>query len=38
VRATIGDGSALVIVKTFSGDLLVTGAGGKEKAKQKEKE
>jgi hypothetical protein len=37
VRATIGDGSALVIVKTFSGDLLVTGAaGGKEKVKQKQ--
>jgi DUF4097 and DUF4098 domain-containing protein YvlB len=25
VRATIGDGSALVVVKTFSGDLVVTG-------------
>jgi DUF4097 and DUF4098 domain-containing protein YvlB len=25
VRATIGDGSALIVVKTFSGDLLVTG-------------
>ena len=37
VRATIGDGSALVVVKTFSGDLLVTGPRAKGKGK-KEKE
>jgi DUF4097 and DUF4098 domain-containing protein YvlB len=36
VRATIGDGSALVIVKTFSGDLLVTGAAGKGKVKDRQ--
>jgi hypothetical protein len=36
VRATIGDGSALVIVKTFSGDLLVTGAKNKATDKGKQ--
>jgi DUF4097 and DUF4098 domain-containing protein YvlB len=35
VRATIGDGSALVVVKTFSGDLVVTGPGAKVKPKEK---
>jgi DUF4097 and DUF4098 domain-containing protein YvlB len=38
VRATIGDGSAVVIVKTFSGDLLVTGPGAKAKDKKKDRE
>ena len=34
VRATIGDGSALVVVKTFSGDLLVTGPQAKGKGRK----
>jgi DUF4097 and DUF4098 domain-containing protein YvlB len=38
VRATIGDGSALLVVKTFSGDLVVTGPAGKTKDKKKDKE
>jgi DUF4097 and DUF4098 domain-containing protein YvlB len=39
VRATIGDGSALLVVKTFSGDLVVTGpAKAKDKDKRKDKE
>lgn len=37
IRATIGDGSALLLVKTFSGDLVIAGATpakAREKAKQ----
>jgi DUF4097 and DUF4098 domain-containing protein YvlB len=37
LRGTFGDGSAVVVIKTFSGDLLVTGAGGAAKDKVKGK-
>jgi len=43
LRGTFGDGSALVVVQTFSGDVLVTsgaaekGAGQKDKEKDKDK-
>jgi DUF4097 and DUF4098 domain-containing protein YvlB len=35
IRATIGDGSALLVVKTFSGDLVVSGPA-KDKRKDRE--
>jgi len=39
IRGTFGDGSAFVLVKTFSGDVVVgkAGAGGKQKAGKKNK-
>jgi DUF4097 and DUF4098 domain-containing protein YvlB len=37
LRGTYGDGSALVVVQTFSGDLVVGGPGGEKGAAPKDK-
>jgi DUF4097 and DUF4098 domain-containing protein YvlB len=37
LRGTYGDGSALVVVQTFSGDLVVSGPGGEKSGSPKDK-